>query len=109
VFFAPNFFVPLVNCEQVDGYNYLSDRGNRSLMSVMGHLKAGISPAQATADLNSIASYLQKTYPKDEGHISYSLAAPRLFRDQVGGPFRAFLAGLMLLTVLILLAACANL
>ena len=32
VFFSPNFFVPLVNCEQVDGYNYLNDRGNRSLM-----------------------------------------------------------------------------
>ena len=109
VFFAPNFFVPLVNCEQVDGYNYLSDRGNRSLMSVVGHLRAGISPAQATADLNSIAAYLQKTYPKDEGQISYSLARPSLFGDQIVGPFRAFLAGLMLLAVLILLAACANL
>jgi predicted permease len=109
VFFSPNFFVPLVNCEQVDGGNYLNDRGNRSLMIAMGHLKAGVTPAQATADLNSIGSYLERTYPKDEGQITYSLARPNLLGDQFVGPFKAFLAGLLLLSGLILLAACANL
>jgi ABC-type antimicrobial peptide transport system permease subunit len=109
VFFSPNFFVPIVNCEQVDGYNYLRDRGNRSLISVLGHLKDGGTPAQATADLNSIGSYLEETYPKDEGSITYSLARPSLLGDQFAGPFRAFLAGLMLLAALILMAACANL
>lgn len=109
VFYSPNFFVPLVNCEQVEGYNYLNDRGNPSLMQVMGHLKAGISPAQATADLNSIGSDLGKQYRQDEGQMSFSLARPSLFGDQFVGPFRAFFAGLMLLAGLILLAACANL
>jgi predicted permease len=109
VFFSPNFFVPIVNCEQVDGYNYLKDRGNRSLISILGHLKEGGTPAQATADLNSIASYLEKAYPKDEGSITFSLARPSLLGDQFAGPFRAFLAGLMLLAGLILMAACANL
>ncbi len=33
---------------------------------VMGHLKPGVTPAQAVADLNSIGAYLEKTYPKDE-------------------------------------------
>jgi hypothetical protein len=56
VFFSPNFFVPLVNCEQVDGDYYLNDRGKRSILMVMGHLKNGVTPAQATADLNSIGS-----------------------------------------------------
>jgi ABC-type antimicrobial peptide transport system permease subunit len=98
-----------VNCEQVEGYNYLNDRGNRSLMQVMGHLKAGVSPAQATADLNSIGSDLGKQYRQDEGQMSFSLARPSLFGDQFVGPFRAFFAGLMLLAGLILLAACANL
>ncbi|HEY2471671.1 MAG TPA: ABC transporter permease [Terracidiphilus sp.] len=109
VFFSPNFFVPIVNCEQVDGYNYLRDRGNRSLISVLGHLKDRGTPVQATADLNSIGSYLEETYPKDEGSIAYSLARPSLLGDQFAGPFRAFLAGLMLLAALILMAACANL
>ena len=37
----------------------------RSLM-VLGHLKPGVTPAQAVADLNSVGAYLEKTYPKDE-------------------------------------------
>jgi predicted permease len=109
VFFSPNFFVPVVNCEQVDGGDYLSDRTNRSLMIVMGHLKAGVTPAQAVADLNSIGSSLEKTYPQDERQMGFTLARPNLLGDQFVGPFRAFLAGLMLLAGLILLAACANL
>jgi hypothetical protein len=55
--------------------------------------------------LNSIAAYLEKTYPKDDGRISFSLARPNLFGDQFTGPFTAFLSGLMLLAGLILLAA----
>ncbi len=109
VFFSPNFFVPLVNCEQVDGYNYLNDRGSRSLMIVMGHLKAGITPAQASTDLNAVGSYLAKTYPKDDGQISFSLARPNLLGDKFSRPFEAFFGALMLLAGLILLAACANL
>jgi predicted permease len=109
VFFSPNFFVPLVNCEQVDGGDYLTDRGNRSLMIVMGHLKAGVTPAQAIADLNSIGTNLEKTFPQDERQMGFTLTRPNLLGDQFVGPFRAFLAGLMLLAGLILLAACANL
>jgi predicted permease len=109
VFYAPNFFVPLVNCEQVDGYNYLNDRGNRSLLQVMGHLKAGVSPSQATADLNSIGSRLEKQYRQDEGQMNVSLARPGLFGDQFVGSFRAFLSGLLVLAGLMLFAACANL
>ena len=109
VFLSPNFFVPLVDCEQVDGTNYLNDRGNRSVMQVMGHLKPGVTPGQATADLNSIAAYLEKTYAKDDGQLSFSLARPSFFGDQFVGPFAAFVGGLMLLAGLILLAACANL
>ncbi len=109
VFLSPNFFVPIVDCEQVEGADYLNDRGNRSVMQVMGHLRAGVNPAQATADLNSIAAYLEKTYTKDDGQMSFSLARPSFFGDQFVGPFAAFLGGLMLLAGLILLAACANL
>ena len=76
---------------------------------VLGHLKPGVTPAQAVADLNSIGSYLEKTYPKDDGNMSFSLARPGLAGDLLGGPVRAFITGLMLLAGLILLAACANL
>jgi predicted permease len=105
----PDFWVPLVNQEQVEGVNVLDVRANRGLLMVLGHLKAGITPAQAVADLNSIGSYLEKTYPKDDGQMTFALARPGLAGDWLGGPLRAFLTGLMLLAGLILLAACANL
>jgi len=109
VFFSPIFFVPIANQEQVDGYYVLNQRGNHSLLQVMGHLKSGVTPANATSDLNSIGADLEKIYPKEDGQLSFSLARPSLLGDEVGPPFHAFLVGLMLLAGLILLAACANL
>ena len=109
VFFSPEFFVPIMNQEQVEGWNGLNDRASRSVLSIMGHLKPGVTPAQATADLNSIGAYLGKTYPKDEHQTSFLLARPSLLGNQFDRPFQAFFAGLMLLAGLILLAACANL
>lgn len=108
-FAFPDFWVPIVNQEQVEGANVLNARGNRGILMVLGHLKAGVTPAQAISDLNSIGAYLEKTYPKDDGQMTFSLIRPGLTGDWLGGPLRAFLAGLMLLAGLILLAACANL
>jgi predicted permease len=76
---------------------------------VLGHLKAGVTPAQAIADLNSVGAYLEKNYPKDDGKMSFTLARPSLLGDVLGGPARGFLTGMMLLAGLILVAACANL
>ncbi|PYT47763.1 MAG: ABC transporter substrate-binding protein [Acidobacteria bacterium] len=109
VFVFPDFWVPIVNQEQVEGVNVLNARGKRGILMVLGHLKAGVTPSQAVADLNSIGSYLEKTYPKDDGQMTFSLTRPGLAGDWLGRPLRAFLMGLMLLAGLILLAACANL
>jgi predicted permease len=109
IFFSPEFFAPMVNQEQVEGSNGLNDRSIRSVLVVMGHLKGEVTPAQATTELNSIHSFLEKNYPKEESRTSFSLARPSLLGDQFSRPFQAFLAGLMLLAALILLAACANL
>jgi len=109
VFIFPDFWVPLVNQEQVEGVNLLDARGNRGILMILGHLKAGVTPSQTVADLNSVGSYLEKTYPKDDGQMTFSLTRPGLTGDWLGGPLRAFLTGLMLLAGLILLAACANL
>jgi predicted permease len=110
LFFSPDFFVPFVNAEQVSGVNVLNARGNKgAVFSVLGHLRAGVTPAQTVADLNSIGSYLEKTYPKDDGHVNFRLARPSLYGNFMGPPVRAFVTALMLLAGLILLAACANL
>jgi len=106
--FSPDFFVPIVNQEQVDGESFLNVRPTRWVSEVIGNLKPGVTPAQAVSDLNSIGSYLEKTYPTDLGKVSFRLSRPGL-ADVFGGAIRSFLAGLMLLAGLILLAACANL
>jgi predicted permease len=109
LFYAPDIFVPMVNRERLSGEKILNARGNHWIFEVMGHLKPGVTPAQATDDLNSVDSYLKKSYPKEEGKEPYKLARPGLHGDLIGGPTRTFLTGLMLLSGLILLAACANL
>jgi predicted permease len=109
LFVFPDFWVPLVQQEQVEGMNVLTERGNRGLLMVLGHLKAGVTPAQAVADLNAIGAELEKAYPKEDGQMTFSLTRPGLTGDWLGRPLRAFLSGLMMLAGLILLAACANL
>ena len=108
-FLAPDFWVPIVDQEQVEGLSTLNARGNRNILMVLGHLKAGVTPAQAVSDLDSIGAWQEKNYPKDDAAMTYSLTRPGLAGDWFGHPLRAFLAGMMLLAGLILLAACANL
>ena len=109
LFAFPDLFLPMVNAQQVHEGNPLTERGNRWVYLALGHLKAGVTPANAIADLNSIGSYLERTYPKVDGHVNYSLSRPSFYGDFLGSRVRAFVAGLMLLAGLILLAACANL
>lgn len=109
LFFNPDVFVPIVNHPQFSGDDF-NDRGNRWMFMSMGHLKPGITIAQAEADLNRIGSDLARAYPKtDERMKAFTLARPSLYGDYMGRPMREFLGGLMLLASLILLAACANL
>ncbi len=109
IIFSPDFYVPMVNEGQIEAANYLNDRGTRGVFEILGHLKTGVTPPQAVADLNAIGAYLEKTYPKEDGNMTYSLVRPALHGEFLAPAIRAFLGGLMLLAGLILLAACANL
>ncbi|MFL6426920.1 MAG: ABC transporter permease [Acidobacteriaceae bacterium] len=108
LFFAPDVFAPIVDSPQLLDFEMLEERGNHSPW-VIGHLKPGVTPASATADLNTIGASLAKTYPKEDDGLKFSLSHPGLAGNTLGQPTRAFMAGLMLLAGLILLAACANL
>jgi predicted permease len=103
---SPDFFVPFVS---VEDENTLNTRAGWWIFETIGHLKAGVTSAQASADLNAIGDYLQKTYPKENGKMNISLDRAGLYGDTFGRPLRGFVAALMLLAGLILLAACANL
>jgi predicted permease len=114
LFFGPDIFVPIVNQEQIQGVSTMGvdlmhTRASRWIFMAMGHLKTGVTQAQAIADLNSVGAYLERTYPKEDGQMTFKLVQPRLAGDFLGRPARAFMAGLSLMAALILLAACANL
>jgi len=108
LFVSADFFMPIVNQEQVNGENLLDARGNtHGIFETFGHLKPGVTPAQAVADLKAVGTYLEKTYPKEFAQKSSSLGRAGL--TSFDRAVRAFMTGLMLLAGLILLAACANL
>jgi predicted permease len=103
---SPDFFAPIVSLEDADTLN---TRSGRWIFETIGHLKTGVTPAQAATDLNSIGYYLQKTYPTANGKMNITLSRAGLYGETFERPLRGFVAALMLLAGLILLAACANL
>ncbi len=108
MFFNPDFYVPIVN-HPLLATDDMNGRRNRWIFMVMGHLRPGVTTGQAIADLNSIGAALERSYPQQVGKMTFSLARPNLYGDYLGRPVKAFMAGLMLLAGLILMAACANL
>jgi predicted permease len=108
LFFNPDVYTPLVNHPQL-GMNEMNARSDRWVFMVMGHLKKGVTQAQAIADLDRIGAEIEKAYPREVGHLTFTLSRPNLYGDYLGKPVRAFFGGLASLSGLILLAACANL
>ncbi len=75
-------------------------------MTVLGHLKPGVSVAQAQAEANTIATQWVAAYPKESAGRGVKI---ELFRDVVVGNARSILILLFAAAGAILLIACANL
>jgi predicted permease len=108
LFMWPDFWVPIVNEQQIEGFNYLNQRSDHGIW-VLGRLKPGVAAQQATNNLNAVASRLAKQYPVADDGLNARLVKPGLLGDQLGAPVRGFLTGIFALALLVLLAACANL
>src|SRR6202795_4341069 len=104
----PDIFVPMANEASLDGFNWLESRSYKNLISIV-RVKDGVTRHQVQAALNTIAARIARQYPKDEEGLALKLARPGLVGDFIGGPARGFLAGVMGLAGIVLLAACANL
>jgi len=108
LFISPDFFMPIVNQEQAEGKDLLNMRGTtHGIFETVGHLKPGVTQAQAEADVNAVGSYLEKAYPRE--FAQKKAVVGRAGLTAFGTAVREFMAGLMLLAALVLLAACANL
>ena len=103
-FVWPDYWIPVVNHF---GAEYLRDRTGYPL-TVLGRLKPGVTPRQATENLSSIAAQLAKEYPKTDTGVPLRLIRPGLYADE-GDLIRGFLYSVTALALLVLLAACANL
>jgi predicted permease len=100
----PDYFIPIVNYFDA---RYLEDRTGRPLV-VLGRLKPGVTPRQATENLSAIAAQLAKEHPKTDTGTPLRLVRPGLYGDN-GDVIRGSLYSVTALALLVLVAACANL
>ncbi len=107
-FLQSDLFVPMANQASLEGVSWLEDRSNKNVFPI-ARLKDGVTMAQAQGELDRIASRIAKQDPKEEEGLQFRLAPPGLIGDFVRSAARRFLAGIMGLAAIVLLAACANL
>ncbi|HKY03324.1 MAG TPA: ABC transporter permease [Blastocatellia bacterium] len=94
-----DIWTPLVQTEA-----RVKNRGNHNL-AVVGRLKAGVTPEQAQAEMQTIARRIAEGYggkPDESGTEVVSL------REQIAGDIRPALLVLMGAVIFVLLIACAN-
>ena len=106
-FVWPDYWIPMMNEEQVEGSDYLRSRSHVAV-TVVGRLKAGVTARQATENLNAISAELGREYPEFDDGQPLRLIHPGLIGDE-GDVIRGFLWGVTGLALLVLAAGCANL
>jgi len=103
-----DLFVPLANEASLEDVDWLESRSEPHVYSIV-RIEDGIAMPQVQAELDTIAARIARQYPKEEEKLSFKLTRPGLMGDFFGAPARAFLAGVLGLAGIVLLAACANL
>jgi predicted permease len=105
-FFWSDYWIPAVNAEQVTGWDDFDWRTHRDF-TLIGRLRPGVTPQQATGDLNAIAAGMAKHDPMDQ-ELVVRVRRPGPAGDS-NTPMKTTLLCVTLLAALVLLAACANL
>jgi len=108
VAFRPEVWVPMSMQPQIEGRSWLDERTTLNVW-ITGRLAPGISVEQATAALDTVAQSIGEAYPRSHQGLRVGLARPGFVGNTGRAPIAAFMAGVMALAGLVLLAACANL
>jgi predicted permease len=114
VILDPEFWLPLGNIAQLapQGDNTpkidsKADRGHHWL-DIIGRLKPGVTPAEATAELQTLAGHYAKAYPATDKGNGFLLTPTGALPPRVLSMVIAFLAMLSIAVLLVLAIACAN-
>jgi predicted permease len=111
LYYRPEIWIPMRMQPQVEGFSVLDnyDRGPTKTM-IIGRLKPGITVRQAEADLGGIAAASRQGAVAFHGDWNrINLTQPGLIGDLFRRPVEAFTSGVMVLSGMVLLAACFNL
>ncbi len=103
----PEVWVPMSMQPAIEQNDWLTNRNTKDCM-VAGRLKAGVTRARAEANLRVVAAELAREYPRTDA-AEIRLSKLGLMGASLRDPLEAFLSGVILLSALTLLAACANL
>jgi len=103
----PSLFIPFAMSPRLAGANDLEKRDLRWL-TVKGRLKPGVGIAQASADLTGIATRLEQMYPQSNRNQRVDVQTEFQMRLRQSPPNTALVAMLLMLSLCVLLVACAN-
>ena len=106
-FVKPSLFVPLAMSPRLNGENRLERRDLRWL-TVKGRLKPGVGVAQANADIAGIGNRLEQMYPLTNRNKRVDVETEFQLRVRQSPPNAALVAMLLMLSLCVLLVACAN-
>ena len=104
----PQFWVPLGNIEQLAPSVPSRDSRASHWLAVIGRLSPGVSRTQAAAELRTLAQRLAVAYPESDkgGGFRFEQAGSLPPRDK--STVLMFLSALMVVVLLVLSIACAN-
>jgi len=109
VAYSPEFWVPIMMAKQIEiGSTWLENRDSDNLF-VVGRLKAGVSRAQAEAELRTLTAEMGRENPKENAGRGVKLIPPGLFIPDIRDSVFALAAILTAVGTLVLLLACVNL
>ena len=107
----PAFYIPLAMFASVQNGAPSDERTHREMrvLTVKGRLNPGVTMAQATLDIQRIASNLEKSYPETNRNQGLALQTELEARTQGGGATDSLLVTmLMTLALVVMIVACAN-
>ena len=108
VAYAPEMFIPMMMLADIEPGAQGLERRTSDNMFCIGRLKAGVTFAQAQAELLNITAQLGKDHPENAGRGLF-LMKPGLFLPEIRNAVFGFTAILFAVGALVLLLACVNL